>query len=233
MRLRQRRGSNFGVGGCVGASRPAYCHTVARPLSADDVSDLYRDGVRAVGAVTGALTPEQWGMPVCGSWSSTITVRHLVAVAGWYHRWLDRAENGDLSRPFPAADIDTRNEAELARHDDLDGDEAVDVFTESATAYLERVRLDWDRPYSYPFGTVTAGLHAGIAATEWHLHAWDLSGPTGERHTPARPDQLMMAAGLAVAEAEGGVRGVLTRRVLPVVARRSPWEALLRRSGRV
>jgi len=221
------------TGGCSARPGPAYCHVVAEPVSADDVRELYREGVRAVGAATAELSPDQWDTPVCGAWSSTLTMRHLVAVAGWYHLWLDRAQNGELSRPFSGADIDARTHAELARHDDLDGDDAVVVFTESATAYLERVRLDWDRPYSYPFGTVTAGLHAGIAATEWHLHAWDLSGPSGERHTPARPDRLMLAAGRAVAAADGGVRGAVTRRVLPLVARRAPWETLLRRSGRI
>ena len=199
----------------------------------DDVAALYTEGVEAVRTETSNLSAEQWATPVCGVWSATETARHLVAVAGWYHIWLDRALNDELSRPFPGEDIDAHNARSLTEHDDLDGEDAVAVFVESAGAYLDRVRLNWDRPFSFPFGTVTVGLHAGVAATEWHLHAWDLSVLNDERHTPARPGELFVAAGLCFAEAEGGFKGAAIRTVVPLAARRSPWETLLRRSDRI
>jgi hypothetical protein len=35
-----------------------------------------------------------------------------------------------------------------------------------------------------------------------------------------------------VAEAEGGVRGRLTALLVPIAARRSPWQSMLKRSDR-
>lgn len=193
---------------------------------------MFTEGVEAVRRHVTELTPGQWAMPVCGTWSAEDTVRHLVSVANWYHEWLNRAIAGDVSRPFPGEQIDAYAAAALEDHQHTSGPDATIAFAESANAYLDRAIERWDLPYGFPFGEVTVGLHAAVAAAEWHLHAWDLSLVGLQRHRPARPDRLMIAAGECVAEAQGGVRGALVRTMLPLAARRSPWETMLRRSGR-
>jgi uncharacterized protein (TIGR03083 family) len=196
------------------------------------VASLYTEGVDGVVAQAVGLTSAQWSAPACGSWSAADTMRHLVSVAGWYHDWLDRAIEGDESRPFPGEQIDAYTAAALDEQQHLTPDEAVAEFRRSATDYLERAGEHLDLPYAFPFGTVTVGLHLGVAAAEWHLHAWDLSATTDHRYRPDEPGALMLAVGQCVAAASGGFKGAVVRRVTPLAARRSPWETLLRRSGR-
>ena len=196
-----------------------------------EVSRTYVDGVDAIAAVAAGFTDEQWAAPACGAWSAVETVRHVAAVADWYHDWLDRAIVGDTSRPFAADDIDLMTERSLRALEHLDGSAAVERFTARSTDYLHRLNDHWDLPYSYPFGNVTVGLHAGVAAAEWHLHAWDLSAAS-TRHQPAEPDVLLIAAGRCVAAAEGGLKGAVLSRLVPVAAKRSPWQQMLKRSGR-
>ncbi len=193
---------------------------------------LFRDGVAAVERVAAATSSEAWQRPACGHWTGVQTARHLLAVARWYHGWLDRAIAGDSSPPFPAAEMDHHNDRALTAVGDLAADEAIALFVETATEYVDRVVDHWDLAYGYPFGTVTAGLHCGVAAPEWHLHAWDLSRNTPVRHRPSDPDKLFKAAAMCVAEARGGLAGAVMRSLIPLGARLRPWDTLLRRSGR-
>ncbi len=96
----------------------------------------------------------------------------------------------------------------------------------------DRVIENWGVAYGFPLGTVTAGLHLGIAATEWHLHAWDLSSLAAVRHDPGDAAGLFVAAGMAMAEAKGGWRGAGLRLLIPVGALIRPWQTLLKESGR-
>lgn len=201
-------------------------------VTVEKVSRLYEGGVEAIQRVAATLDGAGWERTVCGQWTGTETARHLLAVAGWYHSWLDRAIAGDASTPFPVTDMDQQNEVALAQIGAMSGPDAIGAFTASATTYLERAADHWELPFGYPSGTVTVGLHCGVAATEWHLHAWDLSRATGQRHQPDDPERLFMAAGLCVAAAQGGVRGTVLRRLVPLGSRRKPWESLLQRSGR-
>ena len=84
-----------------------------------------------------------------------------------------------------------------------------------------------------PPGTVTAGLHAGMAACEWHLHRVG-PGLCSWPHVRClrNPAALYAAAGACIAAAEGGVKGRVAATLVPVGARLRPWEAILRRSGR-
>lgn len=198
----------------------------------DDVRRVYLDGVAAVEAITSEFDAMHWDALVCGSWTATETVRHLVAVANWYHEWLDRAIAGESAAPFAASEIDAQTASSLRSFAHLDGPTAVGEFSHRAQAYLDRVTAHWDVPYAYPFGDVTAGLHAGVAAAEWHLHAWDLSRAAGVRHEPGDPATLFVAAGRCVAAAEGGIKGAVLERIVPLAARRGPWSQMLRRSGR-
>lgn len=198
----------------------------------DEVAQIYLDGVEAVVNVVGGFAPDQWSRPACGSWTAADTVRHLASVAGWYHSWLDRAIEGDTSRPFRGEQIDAYTAAALRDRRDQPAAEATEEFDRSAREYLARADEHREQPFGFPFGTVTVGLHLGVAAAEWHLHAWDLSVASERRHRPNDPGALLRSVGECVAAASGGVKGGLVRRVVPLVARRTPWETLLRRSGR-
>ncbi len=201
-------------------------------ISAGEVSSLYGEGVEAVERLASEVTGEAWDRPVCGDWSAATTVRHLLVVTRWYHDWLDRAAGGVSDRPFPGSSIDDENEKALRELADVPPTEAVAEFLVSARGYLDRVVDSWDRPFGYPFGVVTAGLHCGVAAAEWHLHAWDLSQLADQRHEPADPRGLFVAAGSCLSEAQSGFRAVLMRRLVVVGSRWRPWPTMLSRSGR-
>ena len=192
----------------------------------------YRSGVRAIASTAARLDDGTWQRPACGDWTAETTARHVWSVADWYHDWLDRALDGDASVPFDERDMDLRTASALTRVGDVDGPTAVARFVDSAERYADRVVERWDLPYGYPAGVVTAGLHLGVAATEWHLHAWDLSGPTGARHRPDDPGGLLHAAASCVAAAEPGIRGWAVRTAIPLGRRVAPWETMLRRTGR-
>lgn len=125
--------------------------------------DLTIDGTTVDGAA--------WSEAACGEWDAADTLRHLVAVVDWYHQWLDRAVKDDSSIPFVEDEFSVRNSAGIERYRDLDGPTALLEFERRATEYLELAIPEWERPFGYPGGVVTVGLHCGIAATEWHLHA--------------------------------------------------------------
>lgn len=208
-----------------------------KPLVAQgDVVSLYVSGIDAVVAFTESLDEEQWGSRCCGAWSATILAHHLVGVVGWYNEWLDRALVGTATPPFPRADLDRRATDALVAHFGLAGPEAIALFAERAREYLSRTRASWDLPYGYPLGTITTGLHLGVAACEWHLHAWDFSGLTDERHIPYRrpedPRLLHLASGDAIAATKGAPARQYTRAVLRATADAHPWTTIVRRSGR-
>ncbi len=198
----------------------------------DTVLRLYDEGVDAFAAAAGALGPGGWGRAACGEWTASDLARHVLAVAQWYDGWLDRAERGDAAPPFGASELAARNAAALEELRALGGPEAVTRFVVTARAYRARLPSDWDLPFGYPRGTVSAGLHAGTAACEWHLHTWDLAHASGLGYQPSDPAALYSAAGACLAAAEGGVKGRVTAALVPLGARLRPWEALLRRSGR-
>ena len=125
--------------------------------------------------LAGGFTGEAWERPACGEWSAAALTRHVAAVAAWYHEWLDSAEQGDAAPPFPGEQLAAQNELALAPLAETTGPAARELFVTRARSYPARLPAAWDLPYGYPRGTVTAGLHAAMAASEWHLHAWDLA----------------------------------------------------------
>ncbi len=197
-----------------------------------EVCRLYESGVAAVVQRAQSWTTDDWTHFACGDWDRADTVRHLCAVTAWYHSWLDRALAGDASPPFHPDEFVTRNQTGVDDRHGLTGPRAVAEFQREALSYLDRAKPNWNRAYGFPLGTVTVGLHVGVAAAEWHLHAWDLTSTDPEPHSPEDPAALFRVAGAAVAEAEGGVRGRLTALLVPIAARRSPWQSMLKRSDR-
>ena len=197
-----------------------------------DVLALYRDGVDAVARAVAGWTPEQWARPACGVWDGTQLAGHLVTVIGWYHGWLDRALAGDASPAFPIAELDRRTVEALAALAPGAGPDRMASFVAEAQRYEARLAEHWDVPFGYPRGTVTAGLHAGVAAVEWHVHAWDLVRTSGAAYVPPDAAALFVAAARCQLAVDGGVREAVGRRVAGLVARRRPWTDLLHRMGR-
>lgn len=205
-----------------------------RQLAPATVIELFDEGVEAIADAAAGRQGREWHKTVVGEWSAHELARHLVAVCDWYHEWLDRAESGDSAQPFPAKQLAGRNELAILDRDDIDGPDAIALFVERAGAYRDRLRNAadtgrWDLPYGFANGVTTVGGHAGIAAGEWHLHAWDLAG--GE-HEPTSPDQLYLAVGDGMTRTQPGWKRAITRQVVARIANRKPWQDLLRRSGR-
>jgi hypothetical protein len=186
---------------------------------------LYREGVDAIASAR----VDDWDRTVCASWSACDLAGHLLCVIGWYHSWLDAAERGDSAPPFPAAELATRNDAALGELPAGNGPERVERFAAEAARYAARLPTQWDMAYGFPYGTITACLHAGVAAGEWHLHAWDL---TGGEHRPSDPAALFVAVASGMTAARGGLMAKAQGAMVPLASRRKPWEQLLRRSGR-
>lgn len=179
---------------------------------------VFDAGVLALRVTAGWYQTHEWSRPTpCAGWDAHDVAGHVVGVIGWYHDWLDRAEAGDASPPFGPHELAARNAEALASLTVDGGPQRIATFAARAQAYALRVRERWDLPYGYPRGTVTAGEHAGMAAAEWHLHAWDLSRAIGRDHRAADAALLVEA-----------IRS--TGREVP--ERTDPWESLLRMSGR-
>lgn len=195
----------------------------------DALIALFREGVAALAEQAEATEGDA---AACGTWTADEVVRHVASVAHWYHEWLDRAEAGEATRPFPSAELPWRNdEAIHARVDEAPAHTLAD-FVETAQRYADRLPDQWATPYGYPFGTVTAGLHAAAATSEWHLHARDLARARGADHRPSDPATLFRAVGRCVAVSRddliGKVQGTLVRAGSFV----APWPQLVRASGR-
>ena len=203
-------------------------------MAPSEVIGLFDHGVAAIVDAAAQREGRAWHKTVVGEWSAHELGRHLLAVCDWYHDWLDAAERGDSSPPFPAKQLDGRNELAILDHDGLDGPEAIEQFAERAAAYRGRLQTaaasdQWELGYGFANGVTTVGGHAGIAAGEWHLHAWDLSGGS---FVPAEPGQLYLAIGAGMTAAQPVWQRAITRRVVRRIAARDPWTDLLKRSGR-
>jgi uncharacterized protein (TIGR03083 family) len=203
-------------------------------MSGPDIAvlTLFATGVDAVVEITAGFDDEQWAAPVCGDWSGTELAGHLVTVVGWYHDWLDRGLAGNPEPVFPIAELDARAAAALAALPPGSGPDRIEAFADSAERYVLRLADHWDVPFGYPRGTVTAGLHAGVAAVEWHVHAWDLAHAVDVEYVPADADVLFVAAARCQMAMLGGFRGRAGVRAAKLAARRNPWEQLLQHMGR-
>jgi len=201
-------------------------------MDRDVVLRLYDDGVRAVEHVVEGWDGEQWAQPACGVWSGTDLAGHVLTVIGWYHSWLDRAEAGDASPAFPIDDLSEQTARSLAELPEGTGPDRVAAFVEEARRYAERLPAAWDLPFGYPRGTVTAGLHAALAASEWHLHTWDFARAAGGEHRPSGATALFIASRECLIVSQKGLGARVQRPLLPVAAKRDAWGQILRRSGR-
>ena len=198
----------------------------------DAVLAQYREGVAAVGAAVEGWADADWDRPACGVWSGVDVAGHLVTVIGWYHGWLDRGLAGQSEPAFPIAELDARTAAALATLSEGPGPDRIDAFVAAADAYAVRLAEHWDTPYGYPRGSVTAGLHAGVAAVEWHVHTWDLRRSVGADHVPSDPAGLFLGAARCQLAIVGGLRARVGLRAASAASKRDAWPQLLRRMGR-
>lgn len=203
------------------------------PLEAAQVIDQFDEGVAAIAHHASQREGRAWHKTVVGEWSAHELARHLLAVASWYHEWLDAALAGNSSPPFPLKQLDGRNELAVLDLRHLEGPEAIEQFVSRADDYAARLRAaaptDWATPYGLANGVSTVGGHAGIAAAEWHLHAWDLSGGAW---SPSDPAGLYLAVGDGMTTTQPRWKRAVTRRVVSRIAAGEPWLDLLKRSGR-
>jgi Mycothiol maleylpyruvate isomerase N-terminal domain len=171
---------------------------------------LYEEGVSAIEELVRSWSPDRWRRSACGTWNGIDVAGHLVCDVAAYHAWLDRAEAGDATAPFTAAEGAARNEAALSALPVSDGPDRIELFAQEARRYARRVVPPWDLAYGFPFGTITVGLHAGLAAGEWHLHAWDLSAGA---HRPRDARQLFRAVGAGMTGVMGRPHRVARKRI--------------------
>lgn len=157
----------------------------------DSIVAAYHEGVDGIERIAARFSADDWARASgCADWSARDLAGHVLAVAGWWHSWLDRAERGDASPPFRWEDVAQRNAEALSALPDTSGPERIAEFAKSAHTYLERALGAWDLPFGCPPAQftpsgVTAGVHLGLATAEWNLHAWDLAYARGESHEPA------------------------------------------------
>ncbi|MGH9046278.1 MAG: maleylpyruvate isomerase N-terminal domain-containing protein [Acidimicrobiales bacterium] len=177
----------------------------------------YLDAAQALVGVGGHFGSSDWRRPsACTGWDAAALAGHVFCVVPWHHEWLDRAESGQTSPPWPPDELTVRNQAALDNLDIPDGPTRLGVFRSAARHYADRLWGTWDLPFWYPGGLVTVGLHAVLAAGEWQLHAWDLGHAIGFEH---QPDATL------IRDTWVG----LGRQIEPDG---DPWQALLRASGR-
>ncbi len=194
----------------------------------------FDDGVDAVEAMATRIDDSgAWADPTpCPAWTAVELVGHLQIVAGWYHAWLDRAEAGIADPPFPAAKLPVVNAAAVDALPPTSGPERAAACVDLGRAYAKRLPERWGLPYGYPRATVTAGFHAGVAAIEWHVHAWDLGQVVGHQHRP--PDPAVLAA--VGVESELRWRAPMLRPLIPLARRAAsagdPWRRILKGAGR-
>lgn len=191
-------------------------------MADERVIESYLEGVEALEAIAARMSEGDWQAPsACAGWSATDLAGHILIVAGWWHSWLDRAQQGDSEPPFAWADLDAETGSSLAALPAGTGPDRIAAWRPLAESYAARIPDAWDLPFGAPPATVsvvplTVGAHAALAAMEWNIHAWDLASARGEDFTPrsgAVLEQGLRVFGVPPQEGD-------------------PWHAVLTVSGR-
>jgi uncharacterized protein (TIGR03083 family) len=178
---------------------------------------VYLTAADALVTIGASFEADDWAMPsACPGWNAVDVAGHVLCVARWHHRWLDRAVAGNTAPPWPPGELAVRNQAALERLDIVDGPTRLAAFSDETHRYASRLATAWTLPFWYPGGLVTVGVHALLAAGEWQLHAWDLGVAAGIEH---------------VADA-APIRDTWVELGRDISRNGDPWKALLLASGR-
>lgn len=162
----------------------------------------------------------------CTGWDALTVVRHLEGIAGAYVLWAGSSLGGRIARMRTGVEAADYNATILARLPRLGLAEHLDRFVTLACDHVRLARVTWTTPMLQTPDDVilSVGQHAGVAAVEWHVHAWDLARSQGRQHTPDA-DSLAVCVG-AWEEVLADVAG----RALDDEA--AAWPALLAATGR-
>jgi len=199
----------------------------------------YDAGVAAICQLAEQFDDVTWGAQTpIPEWRAFEVAGHLRCIADDFHEYLDEAPVSRYARLMAtgahpdtlARKLARQNAAELAALADAPPAEHIAAFAVSARSYAARLAAVWDLPHhQYRDTVVTVGGMAGAAATEWHLHAWDLARALGLDYRPA--DAAAVLAGWQVGMPHlplaGWSPGARSVRHL------DPWHAVLAASGRL
>lgn len=185
--------------------------------------DAARVGIAAVENACHDVT--DWSAPTpCERWDALTLLRHLHSISAEYLAWIDDARLELVRHAKLKAERVYANDVALASLPTLKPDAHLTSYLSKALRHLQFADRWWDLTMKVTtVGTWTVGQHVGIAAIEYHVHAWDLRRSQGRDHR----------AGDAVFLAE-----VWERHVGPAVGARlpdhrgDPWTALLEATGR-
>ncbi|MBW3664852.1 MAG: maleylpyruvate isomerase N-terminal domain-containing protein [Actinobacteria bacterium] len=184
--------------------------------------DSARVGIAAIERIAETVT--DWQVPTpCTRWDAHTLVRHLHAIAADYLQWADDAP-ADRTRPLlRSAELAYHNEQAMVRLPLLPARTHLQVFSGHANRHLQLADRHWDWPMMLaPSAVWTVGQHVGVAAIEWHVHAWDLARSQGTDH---RPGDTEVLADVWRARLEGPTGQ-------PLDGDHDTWEAVLIASGR-
>lgn len=185
----------------------------------EQVLKVYDDGIAGVRRTAAAIT--DWSLPTpCSGWNASELAGHLLAIVRYYHRLLDAAVLAHPLVDLPRGrQLEEMNASDLAALPPERGPRRISKFVADAQrSRLLLAEVDWDMQIGSweALGPLTVEQHTGLAALEWHVHAWDLAKAMGHEHRPLAPEILAQAA-----------------RVLPApMPAGDPWTATLRWTGR-
>ncbi len=179
-------------------------------------------------AVETAAAGSDPGHPTaCPAWTVHDLVRHLEAIAGAYVLWVGAAIGGRVGALRTPDALRAYNDRMLQRLPQLPTEQHLERFRALADDHRRLVGAGWEQPMlRTPGDTVLrVGDHGGVAALEWHLHAWDLGGPSGGAHRPSAHvlESLCATWDDALVDVTDTMRDTSEE----------PWQSLLTATGRI
>ena len=186
------------------------------------VLDAARVGIAAV--ENACHDQHDWHVPTpCARWDALTLLRHLHAISAEYLAWIDDARLELVGHAKLKAQRVAANDIALEALPTLRPDAHLTSFRSKALRHLQFADRWWDLTVKLTTtGTWTVGEHVGIAAIEYHVHAWDLRRSQGRDHR----------AGDARLLTEVWTRHLAAPLKTPVPEGDDPWEALVRATGR-
>jgi hypothetical protein len=159
------------------------------------VCRAYLSGVNAVlAAVEGLSADEEESGTPCPRWTVRDLLTHLWCTAERYHNLLDHAVGGTPQPIVVNEELAALNEAAVRAAPPLPVNTLVRNFHRSAADYLHRALGHWDVAPYLEGSHASVGQICGVAAIEWHVHAWDLAVSQARAYRPDPLDAATMRA---------------------------------------